>query len=240
MAPVGAPAKLPAHSATGGARAAADSGAALGVADSRRSGEALASWCEGWAPGEGAALVMSCAFLQVSSWDRDLVAAYGEHYTQSKGAPPGRKIAWRIFTAGRARGWIVLGEPAFKLSPRRMIGITDARPLPHTVCCAIYRVDTRRDCEPSAGDILRMWHSVAAVEWAQRYGWQPIHWETMVDPAAVKSKNPGACFKRAGYRALGLTTGRSARRPAGHAHGARVWCDSSPKLVLYKGPLARQ
>jgi hypothetical protein len=181
----------------------------------------------------------ACAFLPMSTWDSEVVAAYREHYTQSAGAPPGKKIAWRIFTAGRPRGWIVLGEPAFKLSPRRRIGIADARPLPTTVCCSIYRVDARRDDELGAGDILRCWHAVAEVEWAQRYGWRPLHWETMVDPLAVQSGNPGACFKRAGYRSLGLTTGRSARRPAGHSHGARVWCDSTPKLVLYRGPLAR-
>ena len=179
------------------------------------------------------------AFLPMSTWDAALIAAFREHYTGSGGPPPGKKMAWRIFTAGRPRGWIVLGEPAFKLSPRRRLGLMDARPLPCTVCCAIYRVDPPLPDEPSAGDILREWHPIASTEWAARYGFDPVHWETMVDPSAVASSNPGACFKRAGYRSLGLTTGRSARRPPGHSRGPRVWGDAAPKLVLYRGPLAR-
>lgn len=181
----------------------------------------------------------ACAFLPISTWDDDLVDAYRSHYTRSAGPPPGKKLAWRIFTSGRARGFIVLGEPSFKLAARRCLGLQDARPLPYTVCCSLYRVDLRGQDEPSAGDILREWHHVAAVEWRARYGWEPLHWETMVDPQAVQSDNPGACFRRAGYRSLGLTTGRSARRPVGHSRGPRVWSDSSPKLVLYRGPLAR-
>jgi|LakMenEpi03Aug12_release.lakeMendotaPanAssembly.Ray.scaffolds.fasta_scaffold02365_8 hypothetical protein len=180
------------------------------------------------------------AFLPVSTWDAGLVQAYADHYTGSRGAPPGKKLAWRIFTAGRARGWIVLGEPSFKLAARRSLGLMDARPLASTVCCALYRVDARLPGEPSAGDILRTWHGVAAAEWAARYGWTPLHWETMVDPAAVSSVVPGACFRRAGYRVLGNTTGWGASRPAGSTRGPRIWTSGkSLKLVMYRGPLAR-
>ena len=75
--------------------------------------------------------------------------------------------------------------------------------------------------------------------WNMRYlGWS-LHWLTLVEPASVASVVPGACFRRAGYRSLGMTTGRTARRPAGSTHGARVWSDGTPKLALYRGPLAR-
>jgi hypothetical protein len=80
---------------------------------------------------------------------------------------------------------------------------------------------------------------VASAEWLTAFGWSPVHWLTLVDPASVLSKVPGACFRRAGYRSLGLTTGRTARRPAGSTHGARVWSDGTPKLVLYRGPMVR-
>lgn len=183
--------------------------------------------------------MVACAFIAVSTWDPELIRAYADHYTESGGPPPGRKLAWRIFTQGRARGWIVLGEPPYKLAARRLLGLKDARPLEHTVCCALYRVEPRRSDEPSAGDILRAWHAIAADEWATRYGWAPVHWETMVDASKVSSANPGACFRRAGYRSIGETTGRSARRPAGNSRGPRVWTDAPPKLVLYRGPLAR-
>lgn len=179
------------------------------------------------------------AFLPVSTWDEGLRAAYADHYTESRGAPPGKKLAWRIFTCGRPRGWIVLGEPSFKLSPRRALGLVDARPLGMTVSCALYRVEPPLSGEAQASEILDAWHDVAAVEWAARYGWSPVHWETMVDPSAVRSTVAGACFRRAGYRSLGLTTGWGARRPEGHSRGPRVWALGTPKLVLYRGPLAR-
>lgn len=181
-------------------------------------------------------------FLPISTWDKDFVAAVKRHYTGSAGAPPGKKIAYAIYEqkgegpgAGHVVGWIGLGEPPFKLAPRRALGIADARPLPQTVCCFIYRLEGARDI--SASDILDAWHPVAARDWKDRYGWEPIHWETMVGQGA--EGNHGACFKRAGYRTLGLTTGRTARRPPGSTHGARVWGDGTAKLVLYRGPLAR-
>lgn len=181
------------------------------------------------------------AFRLVSTWDPAFKAAILAHYTKSKGAPVGKKLAWEIMESGAHRGWIGLGEPAFKLAARRRLGIADARPLPHTVCNFIYRLDA--DGGVLASDILKQWHAVAARDWEARYGWTPEHWETLVDPAEVASTgstNPGACFRRAGYRSLGLTTGRTARRPPGATHGARIWSDASKKLVLYRGPLDRK
>lgn len=174
------------------------------------------------------------SFVAISTWDPGFVAAIRRHYTGSRGAPPGKKLAWRIDDGAATLGWIGLGEPSFKLAPRRRLGLADARPLPATVSCFIYRIEAP---VPSAGDILRAWIPVASAGWLARYGVAPIHWETMVGQG--DAANPGACFRRAGFRPLGLTTGRSARRPPGATHGARIWQDATPKLVLYRGPLAR-
>lgn len=183
---------------------------------------------------------MNVAFLQISTWSARFKAAILAHYTRSRGAPFGKKLAWEIIVGGEHRGWIGLGEPAYKLAARRRLGLLDARPLPHTVSNFIYRLDAPGDL--LASEILKRWHVVASQAWFFRYGWEPVHWETLVDPAEVRSTgstNPGACFRKAGYRSLGLTTGRSARRPPGATHSARIWSDSSKKLVLYRGPLHR-
>jgi hypothetical protein len=179
--------------------------------------------------------VVSVAFLQISTWAPDFRDAIRRHYTGSEGAPPGKKLAWRIHERGRIIGWIGLGEPSYKLAPRRRLGLLDARPLAHTVNCFIYRLEGTR--EESASRILRAWHQVAIRDWELRYGWKPSHWETLVGQGVAG--NLGACFKRSGYRRCGLTTGRSARRPAGRSHGARVWMDATPKILLYRGPLDR-
>lgn len=176
-------------------------------------------------------------FRAISTWDPEFVAAIRRHYTESRGAPPGKKIAWRIEEDGVVVGWIGLGEPAFKLAPRRRLGLADARPMSRTVSCFIYRLEGPRVAR--ASEILKQWHEVAGRAWMLRYGWRPEHWETMCGREGGDGYNLGACFKRAGWRSLGWTTGRSARRPEGHGHRDRVWGDSTRKLVLYRGPLAR-
>jgi len=184
-----------------------------------------------FAPSAGALSFHGC-----STWDPHFVRAIREHYTGSRGAPPGRKLAWVVVESGEAIGVLGLGEPPYKLAARRRLGIQDARPLPGTACNFIFR---RWGGVSLGSAILRAWHPVASREWLQAYGENLEHWESLVLPGAVASEVPGACFRKAGYRSLGMTTGRSARRPAGSTHAARVWCDAEPKLVLYRGPLAR-
>lgn len=174
-------------------------------------------------------------FFRVSTWDPEFVAAIRRHYTGSAGAPPGKKMAWRIEEGGITIGWIGLSEPSARLGPRRRLGIDDIRPLPHTVSVFIYRLEAPH--AEKASTILDWWHHIATHDWDKKYGWRPVHWETMI--GLFGGKNPGGCFKAAGYRSLGMTSGRSARRPAGATHAARVWTDSAPKLVLYRGPLHR-
>lgn len=184
-------------------------------------------------------IMPSLNFEECSTWADDFRAAILRHYTKSRGAPVGKKQGWRIFEhAGRTTGligWIGLGEPSFKLAPRRRLGLLDARPLPFTVSCFIFRLEGPRLLTASA--ILEAWMPIAAEAWHARYGWRPVHWESMVGQG--DTKNLGACFRRAGWRKLGWTTGRTARRQTGNAHGKRVWSDAPPKLVFYKGPLAR-
>lgn len=188
---------------------------------------------------------MTCepiCFERITTGNPDFVAAVRRHYTGSRGAPPGKKLAWEIYEDGRRIGWIGLSDPAARLAPRRCLGLADIRPLPHTVSNFIYRLE-----EPHrvpASEILKLWLPFAADEWERRYpagayadGGRPIHWETMVGQG--DATNLGACFKAAGFRSLGWTTGRGAVRPPGATHGPRVWVDKSPKLVLYRGPLAR-
>lgn len=178
----------------------------------------------------------------ISTWHPDFVAAIHRHYTRSRGAPPGKKMAWRIALDDETIGWFGLGEPAYKLAPRRRLGLEDARPAPLTVGNFIFRLE-RAAPEPAASDVLRHLLPVFLRDWEARYGWMPLHLETLVDPGEVGGERedhvPGYAYRRAGFRSLGLTTGRSARRPPGATHGARIWSDSTPKIVLYRGPLAR-
>ena len=174
-------------------------------------------------------------FEECSTWADDFRGAILRHYTGSKGAPPGKKQGWRILERGEIVGWIGLGEPSYKLAPRRRLGLVDARPLPHTVSNFIFRLEGPRTA--SAKEILRAWMPIASDSWRRRYGWKPVHWESMVGQG--DEKNLGACFLGARWRRLDWTTGRTARRQTGNSHGKREWSDAPPKLVFYKGPLVR-
>lgn len=178
---------------------------------------------------------VAVTFEECSTWAPDFRAALLRHYTRSLGAPPGKKQGWRIQEDGRIVGWIGLGEPAYKLAPRRRLGLLDARPLERTVSNFLYRLEGER--VTAASRLLRAWMPVAASCWARRYGWAPVHWESMVGRGDEQVL--GACFRGARWRAIGWTTGRSARRQTGNSRGARVWGDSEPKLAFYFGPLHR-
>jgi hypothetical protein len=174
----------------------------------------------------------------ISTWDPDFVGAIRRHYTKSRGAPPGKKMAWELLWCGVRVGWWGYGEPAYKLAPRRALGLLDARPPDRCVSNFIFRLE-RETVDPPASKIIKLGLPMFAAEWEARYGWAPEHIETMVDAAEVKTSIPGYAYRRAGFRCLGETTGRTARRPAGNAHGPRVWSDGTPKVVLYHGPLHR-
>ena len=89
----------------------------------------------------------------ISTWAPDFVASIRRHYTGSRGASPGKKMAWRIKEGERVVGFIGLGELSYKLAPRRALqGRTEeeeeilagARPLLHTVGLFIFRLEEHR------------------------------------------------------------------------------------------------
>ncbi len=165
------------------------------------------------------------------------------HYTESKGSPAGKKLGWGIWEGSALRGYLGLAEPSARLAARRALGIENIEPLPGTYSNFFYRLEAPGAWR--ASEILIAWHSQLADDWAERYplgakyptSHRPVHVETMVDAGKIASVNPGYCYKLAGYKVIGGTTGRGARRPPGSTHGPRVWGDVSRKIVLYHGPL---
>jgi hypothetical protein len=179
---------------------------------------------------------MLLKFERVSTQDSWFLKTLREHYTGSRGAPYGKKLGYIVFADDdEPIAALGLGEPTFKLAARRRLGLEDGRPLPYTVNNFLYRRVS--NLGPSGSHLLRTWHEIASDDWETRYGWRPVHWETLVDPAHVPGSVPGLSYLRIGYRQLGMTTGRTVRRPT---HGRREWADGPQRLVLYRGPLVRR
>ena len=178
------------------------------------------------------------AFEPISTRHPEKMAALLEHYPGSKGPPYGKKQGFRIWEDGQHRGWFGVGEPSFALGARRSVG-RNPKDRANTVNNYMYRLDAPG--ERKASEILNELIPEAEERWIRRYGPENRieHWETMVDPAAVKSQVPGASYRRAGFRSLGPTSGLSFRRPAGHGQGSRIRVPGTQKLVLYRGPLDR-
>jgi hypothetical protein len=60
-------------------------------------------------------------------------------------------------------------------------------------------------------------------DWERRWGYHPVLMESFVDPA----RHEGSCYKAAGWRLLGMTTGEGLVRPGKHY-------TTSPKMIFVK------
>ena len=80
----------------------------------------------------------------------------------------------------------------------------------HGVECTIFRNEGRRHL---SSDMIR-----EAVAWARKR-WPRMRLFTFVDPTAVDSPNPGACFRHAGWKRLKYTTARGLLEFEAPSHG---------------------
>lgn len=175
-------------------------------------------------------------FEMIGKGHSGLIQAIKRHYPGSKRPISGRCMCWEITETEGVIGYIGLGDTTLNLVARKRLGTGSAYKLHESVCVFMYQLVDQRKRYNCASTILKRWESIASKCWFLRYGWRPMHWETFVNPQLIKEKdNPGACFKRAGYRTLGWTSGKSAQ----HYHPERTVAQNSRKIVLYKGPLAR-
>lgn len=74
-----------------------------------------------------------------------------------------------------------------------------------------------------ASHVLGMVARQVADDWYQRWGYRPLLMETFVDPARFS----GTCYRAAGWKELGRTTGEGLIRP-GRSYSA------TPKLVFVR------
>lgn len=174
-------------------------------------------------------------FHLVRGSDPGLVRAIQRHYPGSKATPGGRCLCWQIVENDRTIGYIGLGDAMPHLQARRKLGLKSSLAMKHSVCVFMYQLVDRSKRVSEASTILAKWHGIASWCWLIRYNWRPVHWETFVNPLLIRERdNPGACFKRVGYRTIGMTSGTT------HCYSKhRTPEQNASKIILYKGPLAR-
>ena len=128
---------------------------------------------------------MSVVWHQVKASDPLAREMRDRHYSTDRPGgktvgPPGRRIV--LITEDRASLWITHWP-----DPRLVLDKIDA------LRCTMFRREGRRR-ERASVLIL------AAMEFSEaHYGAAPAGWLTYVEPAKIKSQDPGYCFKMAGY-----------------------------------------
>ena len=118
--------------------------------------------------------------MQSHKFDGELAIFSDSHYSrQTPGSPqfmpPGETLVLRNFEGTILFGWV---SQQFRADGESGI------------CCSIFRNESRR----LSSEVIR-----EAEDWAISE-WDAHRLFTYVDPAKVKSANPGYCFKRAGWK----------------------------------------
>lgn len=137
-------------------------------------------------------------WVQVNDGDERAFDIFTRHYTFRK---------WRIRTgkngkrmAGPGETIVLIGKDGkalfiWKKQKYSQDGQTG-------VNCAVFRTEHKKGEGPLASDLLLQAEQIAHNRWPQERLF------TYVNPREVKSKNPGYCFKVAGWKRVGITKAR--------------------------------
>lgn len=128
--------------------------------------------------------------------DRDCLALYERHYSAYRYRDgrrrrlfvgPGEKVVLRTESADALFVWRRFVDDAQDGSGGRQ----------HGVNCAVFRNESGH----RSSDLIRQADAIADCLWPHSRHY------TYVDPEAIRSVNPGACFVHAGWRRCGRTKG---------------------------------
>lgn len=128
-------------------------------------------------------LPMFDGLVKASRFDPEMAAMADRHYSrQSVGSPqyfgPGRALALRSAPGDVLFVWV---WPEFRRDGQRGYN------------CVIFRNEGPR----RSSEVILEAEALAVEKWG------PNRMFTYVDPAKVRSANPGCCFKKAGWRKVG-------------------------------------
>jgi hypothetical protein len=139
----------------------------------------------------------------------------------------GYRQRYFIFSGSLKLGCILLGGAARAIAVRdRWIGWNQRarqRNLPWVVNNSRFLIFPHVRIPHLASHVLGQLARRVAADWQHQWGFAPLLMETFVDP----SRFAGTCYRAAGWKLLGETSGRGLARPGKHYR-------SSPRLVLIK------
>jgi hypothetical protein len=132
------------------------------------------------------------AWLPVRDGDPTAAALYDRHYSRNPSARGNPRVA------GPGQKIVLLTPCARALFVWRVFITKDPTAGEGDVNCAIFR----NEGAGRASDLIR---AAMAMAWER---WPGRRLYTYVNPRRVRSRNPGYCFKAAGWRVCGMTKTR--------------------------------
>jgi len=142
-------------------------------------------------------------------------------------SPFGYRMRYFICARGVLLGCLLLSGAAKSLGARdRWIGWSDQlrlRNLSWVVNNSRFLIFPWVEVKNLASHVLGLLRRQVSVDWENRWGYRPVLMESFVDPAYYE----GSCYKAAGWRQLGMTTGEGLVRPGKHY-------TTSPKMIFVK------
>jgi hypothetical protein len=132
--------------------------------------------------------LFEAGLIQTNQYDRECRLLADRHYSRrtvgaSQFLPSGRKLVLRDTEGLVVFGWL---WPEQQYRADGQSGFN----------CTIFRNESPR----LSSEIILEAEAMAVEKWGPNRGY------TYVNPRAVKSTNPGYCFKRAGWRFAGIST----------------------------------
>lgn len=148
----------------------------------------------------------------------------GVHYSKPKGFV-GRNICYAIYFAGTYYGHIVGGSATLHLPGRHEFLGTSRASLNHIVNNIFFhveKVDGKYPIRNFTSYVLQGFVQRMQVDWYSKYGDYVVGFETLIE-----LPRSGECYRRAGWREVGMTTGYTCKRTGGKGtdgwSGKRVW-----------------
>jgi len=158
-----------------------------------------------------------------------------QHYSQPKGFV-GRNICYAILYDDRCYGFIA-GGSATKWLPNRneFFNYVELNQIVNNLFFHVYRHKGRYPFRNFVSGCLAEWRKVMIDKWFKKYGDMVVGFESL-----VQLPRTGECYKRDGWKEIGITKGYTCKREAGYGtdswSGQRVWntTDLKPKRVFVK------
>ena len=171
---------------------------------------------------------------QIKRTDPRLLKNMLQHYSQPKGFV-GRNICYAVLFNNTYYGAIVGGSATRFLPGRNEFLGKNLNQIVNNIFFHLEKQNGKYPIHEMLPTVLKLFRERVSIDWKIKYGDDVIGFESLVELPRT-----GECYKRDGWKEVGITKGYTCKRVAGKGtdswSGKRVWnvTDLRPKRVFCK------